>query len=105
MLLESSALKWRISQTQFIYLERISIFLIWTVQPRSDCLASAYGLGWTLQTSENENSISANEFCLSDSPLLSNYFPAEWNYYTFTLILIFGNYLVRAILMIRQTWF
>ena len=52
MLLESSALKWRISQTQFIYLERISIFL------DLDCPASARqlsDLGWTVQISENEN--------------------------------------------------
>ena len=36
MLLESSALKWRISQTQFICLERISIFL------DLDCPASVW---------------------------------------------------------------
>ena len=46
MLLESSALKWRISQTQFIYLERTSIFL-----------------GWTVQIKENQNSLKEkNEF-------------------------------------------
>ena len=27
-------------------------------------------------------SLSANELRLSDSPLLSNYFPAAWNYYS-----------------------
>ena len=62
---------------------------IWTVQPRSDCPASAYGLGQTtvrpwlaVQILENESSLSANQFRLSDSPLLSNYFPAAWNYYS-----------------------
>ena len=37
---------------------------------------------WTVQISENESSLSANQFRLSDSPLLSNYFPAAWNYYS-----------------------
>ena len=43
---------------------------IWTVQPRSDCPASARqlsDLGWTVQILET---------------LLSNYFPAAWNYYS-----------------------
>ena len=63
MLLESSALKWRISQTQFIYLERTSIFLDLdcpasglTVQPRPTASARQLSdLGWTVQISENEN--------------------------------------------------
>ena len=52
MLLESSALKWRISQTQLICLEGTYIFL------HLDCPASARqlsDLGWTVQISENEN--------------------------------------------------
>ena len=32
-------------------------------------------------------SLSANKLRLSDSPLLSNYFPAAWNYYSFHEIL------------------
>ena len=65
---------------------------IWTVQPRSDCPALAYGLGQTtvrpwlaVQILENESSLSANQFRLFDSPLLSNYFPAAWNYYSLVM--------------------
>ena len=50
MLLESSALKWRISQTQLICLEETYIFQDLDCQPRSDsCLAEAVGRGWTVR--------------------------------------------------------
>ena len=50
MLLESSALKWRISQNQLICLEKTYIFLDLDCQPRSDsCLAKAVGRGWTVR--------------------------------------------------------
>ena len=88
MLLESSALKWRISQTQFIYLERISIFLdldcpasVWLsslgLRPRLDNCQTLAGQS---RSRKMKISLSANELRLSDSPLLSNYFPAAWNY-------------------------
>ena len=73
-----AALKWRISDS-FFTLRELPFSSIWTVQPQSDCQT----LAGQSRSRKMKISLSANEFRLSDSPLLSNYFPAAWNYYSY----------------------
>ena len=77
MLLESNCI-WsgESLRLNWFALRKLTFSSIWTVQPRSDCL--------------------------SDSPLLSNYFPAAWKYYSREILLInFWQKTIKMLLFIH----